>query len=29
MTVNVGFTQGLSSMVVFDGAHVHPMNTFS
>ena len=27
--INAGFTEHLSSMVVFDGVHVHPMITFS
>lgn len=27
--INIGFTESLSSMVVFDGVHVHPMITFS
>ena len=27
--VNVGFTENLSSMVIFDGVHVHPLINFS
>ena len=27
--LNVGFTESLSAMAVFDGVHVHPLITFS